>query len=185
MFSQQFWVVDAPFERSSPSRLQFSRVFTKYIPASYGAKRPCHYTRFTVFIHLPSFVEDSENTEDHWALPPLRSEKLLQYYFWRFVDTRPIVLPRFRKHFADILNSQLMYRVQLLMIKDGLTLILSFPKAGFLLRIRRSNFRCFLHRATHCIQCVQNDECSGETESFVSISRQKPCIFETSLRDDL
>ena len=33
------------------------------------------------------------------------------------------------------------------MIKDALTLILSFPNARFLLRIRRSNFRCFLHRA--------------------------------------
>ena len=36
-------------------------------------------------------------------------------------------------HFADILNSQLIYVVQLLMIKGGLTLILSFPKAWFLL----------------------------------------------------
>ena len=67
-------------------------------------------------IHLSSFVEDSENTEDHRALPPLRSEKLLQYSFWRFVDTRPIVRPRFRTHFADILNSQLMYTVLLLMV---------------------------------------------------------------------
>ena len=122
-------------------------VFTTYIPAFYGAKRPCHYTRFTVVIYLFSFVDDSENTEDHWALPPLRSEKLLQYWFWHFVDSRLIVWPRFCTHFADILNSQLMYTVQLLRIKGGLTLILSFPKAWFLSRIRRSNFRCFLHRA--------------------------------------
>ena len=47
-------------------------VFTTYIPAFYGAKRPYHYTRFTVVIHLSSFVEDSEKTEDHRALPPLR-----------------------------------------------------------------------------------------------------------------
>ena len=38
-------------------------------------------------------------------------------------------------HFADILNSQLMYKVQLLMIKGALTLILSFPKAWFLVQI--------------------------------------------------
>ena len=40
-----------------------------------------------------------------------------------------------------------LYIVQLLMINGGLTLILTFPKAWFLLRIRRSNFCCFLHRA--------------------------------------
>ena len=67
-------------------------------------------------IYLSSFVEDSENTEDHRALLPSRSKKLLQYCFWRFVDSRPIVRPRFHTHFADILNSQLMYTVQLLMI---------------------------------------------------------------------
>ena len=133
--------------RLSVVRLRGSSQFTTYIPAFYGSKRPCHYTRFAVVIYLSSFVEDSENTEDHRALPPLRSEKLLQYCFWRFVDSRPIVRPRFRTHFADILNSQLMYTVQLLMIKGGLTLILSFPKAWFLSRIRRSNFCCFLHRA--------------------------------------
>ena len=145
MFSKQFLVADVPFERSSPSRLP---VFTKYIPAFYSAKRPCHYTRFTVVIHLSSFMEDSENTKDHRVLPPLRSEKLLQYSLCRFVDTRAIVRPRFRTHFADILpNSQLMYTVQLLMIKGGLTLILSFRKAWFLLRIRSSNFCCFLHHA--------------------------------------
>ena len=95
-----------------------------YIPAFYGAKRPCHYKRFTVVIHLSSFVEDSENTEDHRALPPVRSEKLLQLFFLALYRSRPIVRPRFCTHFADILNSQLMYTVQLLMIKGGLTLIL-------------------------------------------------------------
>ena len=40
-----------------------------------------------------------------------------------------------------------LYIVQLLMIKGGLTQILTFPKAWFLLQIRRSNFCCFLHRA--------------------------------------
>ena len=144
MFSKQFLVADVPFERSSPSRLP---VFTKYIPAFYSAKRPCHYTRFTVVIHLSSFMEDSENTKDHRVLPPLRSEKLLQYSFWHFVDTWPIVRLSFRMHFTDILNSQLMYTVQLLMIRGGITLILSFPNAWFLSRISRSNFHCFLHRA--------------------------------------
>ena len=78
---------------------------------------------------------ESEESESDRALPPLRSEKLLQYSFLRFADTRPIVRPRLRTHFADILNSQLIYTVQLLIVgvKGGLTLILSFPKAWFLL----------------------------------------------------
>ena len=38
-------------------------------------------------------------------------------------------------HFADILNSQLMYTVKLLMMKGGLTRTISFPKAWFLLQI--------------------------------------------------
>ena len=152
MFSKQFWVVDAPFERSSPSRLQFSQHISQRFTEPSGhviiQDSPWLFMGPGLWvIYLSSFVEDSENTEDHRALPPLRSEKLLQYCFWRFVDSRPIVRPRFRTHFADILNSQLMYTVQLLMIKGGLTLILSFPKAWFLSRIRRSNFRCFLHRA--------------------------------------
>ena len=46
-----------------------------------------------------------ERFRNHRALPPLPSEKLLQCSFWRFVDTQPIVWPRFRTHFADILNS--------------------------------------------------------------------------------
>ena len=31
----------------------------------------------------------------------------------------------------------------------------------------------FGHREVNCIQCVQNNECSGGTKSFVGISRQK------------
>ena len=135
------WVAAAPFKFSLPSMLP---VFTKYIPAFFTATY--HYRRFTVVIYLSSFVEGSETTE------PCRLYRVKNCYklcsFWRFVDTRPIVWPRLRTHFADILNSQLMYTVQLLnMIKGGLTLILTFPKAWFLLQIRRSNFCCFLHRA--------------------------------------
>ncbi|MCG8516216.1 MAG: hypothetical protein MI740_18980, partial [Halanaerobiales bacterium] len=37
---------------------------------------------------------------------------------------------------------KLMYTVQLLMIRGGITLILSFPNAWFLSRISRSNFHC-------------------------------------------
>ena len=34
-FSKQFWVVDAPFERSSPSRLQFSQnIFQRFTAPS-------------------------------------------------------------------------------------------------------------------------------------------------------
>ena len=119
--------------------------FHKVYPSVF--RRQVAMTLYQIHRYLSSFVGDSENTEDHQVLPPLRSEKLLQYSFWHFGDIRPIVRPRFRTHFADILNSQLMYTGQLLMIKGGLTLILSFPKACFISRIRRSNFRCFLHCA--------------------------------------
>ena len=84
-----------------------------------------------IVIHLSSFVKDSENAENHWALPPLQSENLLQYSFWRFVDTQLIVPPRFRTHFAGILNSQLMYTVQLLMIKAVLPWYSHFRKHSF------------------------------------------------------
>ena len=57
------------------------------------------------------------------------SDKLVQCSFWRFVDTPPIVRPRLRTHFADILKSQLVYTVQLKMIKGGLTLILFFSES--------------------------------------------------------
>ena len=93
-----------------------------------------------------SFVLICRRFRNHRALPPFPSEKLVHCSFWRFVDTRPIVWPRLRTHFVDILKSQLVYTAQLIMIKGGLTLILFFPKAWFLLRIRRSNFCCFLHR---------------------------------------
>ena len=62
-----------------------------------------------------SFVLNFGRFRKHRALLPLRSEKLLQYSFWHFVDTWSIVRLSFRMHFADILNSQLMYTVQLLM----------------------------------------------------------------------
>ena len=118
---------------SSPLRLravclrcsQFSRNISQHFTAT------CHYGRFTVVIYLSSFVEGSETTE------PCRLYRVKNCYklcsFWRFVDTRPIVRPRLRTHFADILNSQLMYTLQLLIIKGGLTLILRshFRKHGF------------------------------------------------------
>ena len=80
-------------QRKGPKRSQnISQHFTA----------PCHYRRFTVVVHLSSFVEDSET-------PSLVAftEKLLQYSHWRFVDTRPVVQSRLHNHFADILNSQL------------------------------------------------------------------------------
>ena len=64
MFSKQFGVVDANLSAVHLRGSQFSQNISQ---------------RFTA-------VEDSENTEDHGVLPPLRSEKLLQYSFWRFVD---------------------------------------------------------------------------------------------------
>ena len=36
LFSKQFWVVDAPFERSSPSRLQFSQHISQRFTAPSG-----------------------------------------------------------------------------------------------------------------------------------------------------
>ena len=71
VFSKQFGVVDANLSAVHLRGSQFSQNISQ---------------RFTA-------VEDSENTEDYRALLPLRSEKLLQYSFWRFVDTRPIVRP--------------------------------------------------------------------------------------------
>ena len=74
----------------------------------------------------------------------------------------------------------IMYTVQQLMIKCGLSLILSFPKAWFLLRIRRSNFCCFLHRGFQIPEGIaysasKTGSIAAEqrTESFVGISRQK------------
>ena len=107
---------------------------------------------------------------------PLPSEKLLQCSFLLFVDTQSIVRLRLPTHFADIPNSQVMYAVQLLMIKGGLTLILSFLKAWFL--FADSPFKFLLLPPSrfldpYCIQCIQNGEYSGGTESFFSISRQR------------
>ena len=53
---------------------QFSQNISQHFTA------PCryYYRRFTVVIHFSSFVEDSKNTD---PFPPLRSEKLLKYFF--------------------------------------------------------------------------------------------------------
>ena len=128
----------------------------------------CHYKRFTVVIYLSLCLKDSETAV------PCRLYRVKNCYNVLF-GAQSIVRPRFRTHFADILNSQLMYTVQLLIIKGGLTLILSFPKAWFLLRIRRSNFCCFHHLRIldprrYCM-------------IFVGISRQKQHL--RPLRDDL
>ena len=52
-----------------------------------------------------------------------------------------------------------------------------FPKAWFLLRILRSKLLLppshFLDPWRYCIQCVQNGEYRGRTESFVGVPRQK------------
>ena len=46
-------------------------------------------------------------------MPPKRSVKLLQYSFWRFVDTLPIVRSKLRTHFAEPTVNVNMYTVQL------------------------------------------------------------------------
>ena len=167
VFSQQFWVAAAPFEHSSSLMLP---VFTKYIPEFYGD------ISLLWKIHRSYlFVLICVRFRNHRALPPLPSEKLLQCSFWRFAHTRPIVRPRLRTHFADTLNSQLMHTVQLLIIKGGLTLIsesmVSFADSPFkILLLPPSRF---LDPWRYCIQCVQNGEYSGGTESFVGVSRQK------------
>ena len=108
---------------------------------------------------------------------PLPGEKLLQYSFWRFVDTRPIVRPRLRMHLADILNSLLMYTVQLPLIKGVLPWYSHFRKhgffCGFAVQISVRPLSRFLDPWRYCIQCIQNGEYSGGTESFVGITRQK------------
>ena len=126
--------------RLSASRLRCSQ-FSQNISQHYTAT--CHYRRFTVVIYLSSFVEGSETTE------PCRLYRVKNCYNVLLVLCRHTAdcSARLRTHVADTLHSQLMYTVQLLTIKGGLTLILSFPKAWFLSRIRRSNFCCFLHRA--------------------------------------
>ena len=71
-------------------------------------------------------MEDSENTD------PCCLYRIKNCYNIFFGDTRQIVQLKLRMHFDGILNSQLMYTVKLLMMKGGLTLILSCPKAcGF------------------------------------------------------
>ena len=141
-------------------------------------------------------MEDSENTEDHQALSPLRSEKLLQYSFWRFVDTRPIVRPRFRRHFTDILNSQLMYTVQLLMIKAVLPSYCHFRKhsfyRGFAVQISVAStitlFRSLSFGLRHREVIASS---ASKTVSVVAEQRAllvfpaRNRLFETSLRNDL
>ena len=117
MFSRQFWAAAALFEPSSPSMLP---VFTKYIPAFYGAMTLWLWKTHRKYL----FVLICERFRNNRALSPLQSENLSQYSFWHFVEIQLIVWPGFCTHFTDILNSQLMYAVQLLMIKGGLTLIL-------------------------------------------------------------
>ena len=115
-------------------------------------------------------------------MSPLPSEKLLQCSFWRFVDTRPIVRPRFRTHFADILNSQLMYAVQLLIsctndkrrsYPDSLISESMISFADSLFKFLLLPPSPFLDLWRYCIQCVQNGEYSGRTVSFVGIPRHK------------
>ena len=103
--------------RLSAVRLRWSGQFSEDISQHFMAT--CHYRRFTVVIYLLFICGRFRN---HRALRPLPSEKLLQCSFWCFVDTQPIVWSRLRTHFAGILNSQLMYTVQLLIVKGGLTL---------------------------------------------------------------
>ena len=123
-------------------------------------------------------MEGSETTEPCHLYRVKNCYKLCS--FWRFVDTRPIVRPRLRTHFADILNSQLMYTVQLLIIKGGLTLILRshFQKHGFFCGFTfqisvPSSIALF--RSLKVLHTVRTKRrvYSGGTESFVGISRQK------------
>ena len=84
-----------------------------------------------------------------------------------------------RPSFADILNSQLIYTVQLLMISNDKRR--SYPDliSAATVSFADSPFRFllfppsrFLDPWRYCIQCVQNGEYSGGTESFVGISRR-------------
>ena len=170
MFSKQFWIAVALFERSSPSIFP---VFTKYIPAFYGdmIQKP------------PSIAAFNE-----WKTVTMFFMGLCRY---------TANCPRLRTHFTDILNSQLMYAVQLLMIKGRLTLILSFPKAWFLSRIRISNFRCFLHPAS--VRSLSfglrlHEVIAPSVSKTASVAAEQRALlvflarnraFETSLREDL
>ena len=123
-------------------------VFTKYIPAFYGDMLSYIWKIHRSYL----FVLIWWRFRIHRALSPLPSEKLLRS-FWRFSCRYTADCSAEDPHALrwdsekPTNNSGIMYTVQLLVIKGGLTLILSFPKAWFLLRIRRSNFCCFLHRA--------------------------------------
>ena len=103
---------ESPPLRLSAIRLwcsQFSQNISQHFTAT------CHYRRF----------------RNHRGLAALIEWKTVTMFFWRFyIDTQPIVRPRLVTHFAGILNSQLMYTVQLLMIKSGLTATLSFHNSA-------------------------------------------------------
>ena len=123
-------------------------------------------------------MEGSETTE------PCRLYRVKNCYklcsFWRFVDTRPIVRPRLHTHFADILNSQLMYTVQLLITEGGLTLILRSHSrkhgffCGFAVQISAASSIALVRslKLLHTVRTKRRVH-SGGTESFVGISRQK------------
>ena len=104
VFSKQFCVAAAPFTFEARTFHKKSQSFTA----------PCHCRRFTEGLHISSFAEDSIFRK-HRAFPRLRSEKLLQYSFCRFADTRPILRPMLHTHFAEILNSLLICKVILLL----------------------------------------------------------------------
>ena len=119
-------------------------------------------------------------------MPPLRSEKLLQYSFWRFVDTQPIVRSRnLRTHFAYHLSSQLMDTVQLLLLMKGALILISFIsesivfwgdspfKFSLLPPSCVLDFLVLAFGIVKLLQPVRPKECSRGTESFVGSSRLK------------
>ena len=104
-----------------------------------------NYRRFTIVFHLSSFVEDSENTEPCRLNGVGKTVTIFFLALCRYTADCPAEVTHTH---TDILNSKLIYLVQLLMIKGGLTLRLSFQKAWFPLQIRHSNSPCcFLYRA--------------------------------------
>ena len=99
-------------------------------------------------------------------------------------------------HFADILNSQLMYTVQLLMRKGGLTLILSVPKAWFLSRIRQISVASSIafFRSLISFGLRHREVIASSASKIASVAAEQRALlvfptrnraFESSLRDDL
>ena len=129
-----------------PLRLQFSQNVSQRFTAPRGHVILRDSPQLFICPHLLK-IQKTPRTTEPCCLYGVKNCYNILFGALQIHCTRPIVRPRFRTHFADILNSQLMYTVQLLMIKGGLTLILSFPKAWFLSQIRCSNFCCFPHRA--------------------------------------